>query len=383
MKALSPVIPRIMQKEFTQAVRDKRMLGVMLVAPVLQVVLFGYAVNLDLTAQPTVVADLDHSEASRDAVRVLARAESFRLVGVVETDDAAEQMLARGEVAMSVLIPRGFEERRARGDAEVLVLVDGADSNTALRASQEASQLLNAPAMAAQRERLQLAASSVGLAADVVRTGLEIEARPWFNPEMKTAIFLVPAVLALVLMIITMVLTAMGLTREKEIGTLEQIMVTPVRPIELMIGKTVPFACIGLLDVAVIVSVAAVVFDVPVRGSMLALFGASALFLMTTLGLGLFISTVSGTQQQAMMNAFFLLMPALMLSGYIFPLENMPRLVQWLTVVNPLRYYIALTRGIMIKGAGLADLWQETLTLAALGLLVLVLAAARFKKRIA
>jgi len=200
---------------------------------------------------------------------------------------------------------------------------------------------------------------------------------------MKTAIFLVPAVLALVLMVVTTMLTSMGLTREKEIGTLEQVMVTPVRPIELMVGKMLPFAGLGLIDVGVIVSVAALLFDLPVRGSILALFGVSALFLMTTLGFGLFISTVSSTQQQAMLNTFFLLFPALMLSGYIFPIENMPRWAQLITYVDPLRYYVELTRGIMVKGASLVDLWRSVAALTGLGVLVLLAASARFKKRIA
>ncbi len=381
--AFSPVIPRIMRKELTQTVRDKRMLGIMLVAPVVQVIVFGYAVNLDLSAQPVVIADLDHSQASREAGRAIAQAESFRVTAQVDSDGEAEEMLAKGEVAMAVLLPRGYEEELARGEAELLLLLDGADSNTAVRASQEAAQILNAPVMAQQRARLGLAAGSAGIASDTLASELRIESRPWFNPQMKTAIYLVPAVLALVLMIITMILTAMGLTREKEIGTLEQIMVTPIRPIELMIGKTVPFAVIGLLDVMVIISAAALVFDVPVRGSLIDLMVASALFLMTTLGLGLFVSTVSGTQQQAMMNAFFIVLPAIMLSGYIFPIENMPPAVQALTLINPLRYYITLTRSIMIKGASLIELWQTTLALTGLGLAVLLGAAARFRKRIA
>ena len=192
-----------------------------------------------------------------------------------------------------------------------------------------------------------------------------------------------PGVLALVLLVITMMLTAMGLTREKEMGTLEQIMVTPIRPAELMLGKTLPFAALGLLDLGVALSISVVVFDLPVRGSLFAVYGATLLYLMTTLGLGLFISTISATQQQAMLTAFFFMLPALLLSGHIFPIDNMPEPVRWLTLANPLRHYIEIVRGVLIKGASLADLWRQVASLAGIGLLVLGGASLRFKKRIA
>jgi ABC-2 type transport system permease protein len=376
------VIFHILHKELLQTVRDKRMLMILLVAPVLQVVLFGYAVNLDLAAQPTIIADMDRSEASRAAARSIANDDSFAVVGVVDTSEEAERAIARGEAALALLIPRGFARDVDRGRAELLLVLDGSDSNTALRAGQEATQILNVRALVRQRQVLDSAAGSLGVSSESLVPRLSIEARSWFNPQMRTAVFLVPGVLALVLMIVTMLLTSMGLTREKEIGTLEQIMVTPVRPFELMIGKTLPFALIGLLDVGVIASAAALVFAVPVRGALPALFGASALYLMTTLGLGLFISTVSSTQQQAMLNTFFIMLPALMLSGYIFPIENMPRPVQLLTLVNPLRYYIELNRCIMVKGAALAELWQSATALAALGVFVLGGAILRFRKRV-
>jgi ABC-2 type transport system permease protein len=196
-------------------------------------------------------------------------------------------------------------------------------------------------------------------------------------------VFLVPGVLALVLLVITMMLTAMGLTREKEMGTLEQIMVTPIRPVELMLGKTLPFAALGLLDLGVALSVSAVVFDLPVRGALVDIYAATLLYLMTTLGLGLFVSTVSSTQQQAMLTTFFIMLPALMLSGLIFPIDNMPAPVQWLTQANPLRHYIEIARGVLIKGATLGDLWRQTASLGVLGVLVLAGASLRFKKRIA
>jgi ABC-2 type transport system permease protein len=284
---------------------------------------------------------------------------------------------------MALLIPHGFSRDLRQNRAEVLLVLDGSDSNTALRAGQEASQILNQRVLALQRTRIGEALAAQGVAVESLLGEIRIEARAWYNPQLRTALFFVPGVLALVLMVVTMLLTAMGLTREKEIGTLEQIMVTPIRPIELMVGKTVPFAALGLLEVGFIVSIANLIFDVPMRGNVLALLLVAALFLMTTLGMGLFVSTISATQQQAMLTGFFVLLPLLMLSGYVFPIENMPEAVQWLTLVNPLRYYIELNRGLMIKGASLADLWLSVLALAALGAAVLFAAAARFQKRIA
>jgi ABC-2 type transport system permease protein len=379
---LSPVIPRIVRKEFAQAFRDKRMLFIILFAPAIQVTLFGYAVNLDLAAQPTVIADPDHTQASRDAAQAIANDSSFKIVGTVSSYDAAEHAVVGGDAGLAILLPKGFEEDMSHGDAEIMVVLDGSDANTAVLAGQAASQVLNHRAIAIERQRLSEAVANLGMAPESLRPEVSVEARAWFNPQMRTAIFLVPGVLALVLTIITMLLTSMGITREREIGTLEQIMVTPVKPLELMVGKVVPFALLGLLDVAVITAVAALVFAVPVVGSLVSLFVASGLFLLSTLGLGLFISTVSATQQQAMLNAFFVIVPALMLSGYMFPIENMPVAVQYLTYLDPLRYYVQLNRGIMVKGSTLLDLWQPAVELTVLGAVVLFSAARRFHKRV-
>jgi ABC-2 type transport system permease protein len=376
-------IPHLMKKELIQTRRDKRMVAVLLVAPVLQVIVFGFAVNLDLKNQPIVVSDGDRSRESRALVTALAADDSFHITGTIASDDAAEQAVVSGDAVLALLVPRGFADDAARGAGQVMLVVDGSDSNSALRAEQEASQILAQRGLAVARESLQRAFAAKGEDVDGIVPSVDVRARAWFNPAMKTAIFLVPAVFAMVLMVITMVLTSMGLVREKEMGTLEQIMVSPIDPIALMIGKTLPFALIGLVDVTLVVVAAHFVFDVPVRGSLVSLYVASALFLMTTLGLGLFVSTISSTQQQAMLTAFFILLPALMLSGYVFPVENMPEPVQWLTVVDPLRYYVELTRGILVKGASLADLWHQAVALAGLGLAVLIGAASLFHKRLA
>ena len=379
---MSRIVQRVAKKELIQTFRDRKMLGVLLVAPVIQVVLFGFAVNLDLTAQPLAVADSDRSRESREIVRAIAEGDGFTVAVSARDEGEAERALDSGEASVALLVPRGYGARLAAGGAEIALVVDGSDSNTAVRAGGEAGQILAAQAIGVQRARIAVALAAAGRTADSGIPEIAIEPRVFFNPQLRSAIFLVPGVLALVLAVITMMLTAMGLTREKELGTLEQLMVTPIRPAELILGKTLPFAALGLLDLGVALSISAVVFDLPVRGSLVEVYAATLLYLMTTLGTGLFISTVSATQQQAMLTAFFFLLPALMLSGLVFPIENMPAPVQWLTQANPLRHYIEIARGVLVKGASLCDLWRQTATLAGIGVFVLVGASLRFKKRI-
>jgi ABC-2 type transport system permease protein len=380
---MSRIIQRVAKKELIQTFRDRKMLGVLLIAPVVQVVLFGFAVNLDLTAQPVAVADADRTRASREIVQAIAGGDGFNVVMFARDEDEAERALETGEASLALLVPRGYGERLAEGRAEIALVVDGSDSNTAVRAGQEAGQILTAQAIGSQRAKIAAVLAAAGRTADSGIPEIAIEPRVFFNPQLRSAIFLVPGVLALVLAVITMMLTAMGLTREKEMGTLEQIMVTPIRPVELMLGKTLPFAVLGLLDLGVALSIAVLVFDLPVRGSLVEIYAATLLYLMTTLGTGLFVSTVSATQQQAMLTTFFILLPALMLSGLIFPIDNMPEPVQWLTQLNPLRHYIEIARGVLVKGASLADLWRQTASLAAIGVVVLAGASLRFRKRIA
>jgi ABC-2 type transport system permease protein len=209
-----------------------------------------------------------------------------------------------------------------------------------------------------------------------------VQSRVWFNPELESRDYFVPGVVVNIIALVTVMLTAMSIVREKEIGTMEQLMVTPIRPIELMIGKLLPFAAIGLFEVGLVTSAAMLVFDTPLRGSVVLLFGAAILFLLTTLGAGLFISTISHTQQQAMMSSFFFFLPAMLLSGFAFPIRSMPAAVQFLTYVNPLRYFMDIVRGIFLKGTGLAHLWPQLAALLAIGTAALLLSAARFRKRL-
>lgn len=377
------VIRTVMRKELIQTFRDRRMLFILFIAPALQTTIFGFAVNLDLTSEPAVVADLDRTETSRRIIDIVRESPSFELLAVTDEEGVADEMIWRGQAVVAVHIPHGFAKKLEQGEAELLVVLDGSDANTAVRAGQELGQALNNDAAKRQREVIEAAIRLKGLAPERMIPSMRIEPRVWYNPQLRTAVFLVPGVLAMVLLVITMMLTSMGLTREKELGTLEQVMVSPLKPVELIIGKTVPFAALGMIDVLLVVCLAVLVFHVPVRGSLFALFGASGIFLITTLGLGLFVSTISATQQQAMMNAFFIMLPALMLSGFVFPVENMPPFAKWLAAANPLTYYIAIARGLMVKGAAVQNLLEQILYLTIIGLTVMTAAALRFRKRIA
>lgn len=376
------VLGRIMRKEFIQTFRDKKMFGIIIAAPLLQTILFGYAVNMDLTAQPIVVADEDHSSESRALITAIAAHDGFRLIGETAHPEAATQAVVRGQAGLALIIPRGYAKASERQSGELSVILDGSDSNTALRAGQEITQIINNRVTTALQARIRTRVASLGISADRQFPQIEIVSRAWYNPQMRSAVFTVPGVLGLVLLVITMMLTSLGLTREKEIGTLEQIMVTPIKPWQLILGKCLPFAILGMADIVLIVCVASLIFSIPPLGSLLALALACVLFLLVALGLGLFISTVSATQQQAMLTAFFFIFPMINLSGFVFPIDSMPPFAQWLTAFNPVRYFLDLVRGIIVKGASLEDLAYQALVLAAMAFFVLLGSSLRFRKRL-
>lgn len=363
-------------KEFIQVFRDPRMRIVLFVIPALQTVIFGYAVNMDVKHIPTAILDRDNSAESRDLVAVMSSSEYFKTTARVERYSEAQALLDRGRVRVALVIEHGFAEDLHAGRATpVQVLLDGSDSNTAGVISGYLGRLA-----VAYNTRLQTeyAARHAGMPAHFGR--VELVSRAWFNDNLESPPFYVPAVITNILFVITMLLSSLAIVREKEIGTIEQVIVTPIRKGEFILGKTLPFVLIGYIDVALISLVGALVFDVPVRGSLWLLFLATTLFLMSSLGAGLLISTVSQTQQQAMMSAFFIIFPAMLLSGFAFPIENMPEPVQWLTLLNPLRYYMVIIRGLFLKGIGMEILWPQLAALGALGAALLALAVKRFHK---
>jgi ABC-2 type transport system permease protein len=363
-------------KEFIQVLRDPRMRLVIFLIPVFQTVIFGYAVNTDVRHVKTAVYDLDNSTESRDLVSRFSRSGYFDVEEYVSSDQRAREVIDGSIVKVLLRMDRGFgDELRAGNPAPVQLILDGTDSNSAGIILNYAGRIA---ASYNDNIRMEQAARLNGIPARL--GGVDLESRAWFNENLESPPYYVPAVIANIVFIITMLLSSMAVVREKEIGTMEQIIVTPIRKSEFILGKTIPFVLIGFIDVAVITLVAILWFDVPFRGSILLLFGATALFLMSSLGFGLLISTISNTQQQAMMSAFFFIFPAILLSGFAFPIENMPLPVQWLTFLNPLRYFLVIIRGIFLKGIGMAILWPQLTALFLLGSIILMFAVNRFRK---
>ena len=381
MRRLLVQLRAVVVKEVRQTARDRRMLFMLLVAPIFQLVMLGYAVNLDVDHVPTVVVDQDRTATSREHLRRLLAdgtlEETARADGVAE----ANRLLDAGEASVALVIPRGFTRDLARGEpAPVQVLLDGSDPNRSNIAGAAASQYFQGAALDVVRGRLERLSAAMGRR---VAFGT-IDARPrvFYNPRLDSAIFMVPGVAVLVLILATTVVTAMGIAREREVGTLEQVLVTPISPGVLMAGKALPFVAVGLIDVTTALTVSAWVFDLPIRGSLAFLGVATLFYLMTTLGVGLFISTVSETQQQAFMGGVFFILPAILLSGIFTPISSMPGWMQALTWLNPVRYYIEILRAVLLKAAGPADLALQTGALFAYGIVIIGLASLRFRKRL-
>jgi len=369
-------IRRMLVKELLQVVRDPRMRIVIFITPCIQTIIIGYAVTLDVSHVRTAVYDLDNSVDSRQLVSEFTGSGYFDAVEHVADDGRARELLDRGAVTLVLRINHGFaEDLRAGRTAPVQLLVDGTDSNTAGIVLGYANRILGA---ASERILVERFNRQTGMSRPA--SLVELRSRAWFNANLESRWFFVPGVLVVVVSLATLVLTAMAVVREKEIGTMEQVLVTPITPAEFILGKTVPFALIGYVDVILVTLVGVYWFGVPIRGSIALLFGGSTLYLMTMLGVGLLISTISQTQQQAMMSVFFFFFPAMLLSGFAFPIANMPQVIQWLTLFNPLRYFLVVVRGIFLKGVGADVLWPELAVLAAMAVATLSLAALRFRK---
>ncbi len=363
-------IYRMLVKEFIQVLRDPRMKAMIFVMPVIQLVMFGYAVTTDVDQIKTAVYDLDKSSASRALVERFTASGYFVVVATPDDPRALQKLLDRGEVVIAIRINAGFADDLASGrQAAIQSMVDGTDSNTGTVAMDYA-QRITAEFSREYRE-------APGF------QPVELRSRAWYNPELKSRVFNVPGVIAVIVMLISLLLTAMAVVREREIGTMEQLMVTPIRPIELILGKTLPFVLISYVNVLLVTLIGVVWFEIPIRGSLwLLLFGAG-LYLMSAIGMGLFISTISRTQQQALMASFFFYLPAVLLSGFMFPISNMPEPAQWVTYLNPLRYFLVIIRAIFLKGSGFDALWTQFAALAILGAALLTLSSLRFQKRMA
>lgn len=378
-------IREIVRKEFRQALREPRMRAVLFVPPILQLIVFGYAVNLDVESAKIAWMDQDRTPQSRELLARFQGSGRFEVRAVPQSESEAGKLLDRGDVQLVVRVLPGFARDLERGrTAEVQLLVDGTNSNTASLVSSYASRIVAAYSAEelAARQKARLMERAAAGPVNLSLPSVDARARVWFNPDLRSRNYFVPGVMVNIIMLVTLMLTALAIVREKEIGTMEQLMVTPVRPIELMIGKTLPFAVIGMFDVLLVTGVALLVFRMPFRGSPFLLLAAALPYLLTTLGAGLFLSTTSRTQQQAMMASTFFTMPTFMLSGFAFPIHNMPEVVQWLTYLNPLRYFMEIVRGIFLKGVGFSVLWPQILALTVYGIVIVLLSAARFHKRL-
>ncbi|PWT97853.1 MAG: ABC transporter permease [Terriglobia bacterium] len=358
----------ILWKEFIQMLREPRMRFLLFMPPLLQLVIFGYAVTLDVDHARIAWMDMDQTPESRELLARFEGSGRFDVVAAPRSEEDVQQILDRSQAHAVVRVLPGFARDLARGrSTEVQVLLDGTNSNTASLVSSYAAGVIT------EFSNDHFAAPPVNI---TPRT------RVWFNPDLRSRNYFVPGVAANILLMITLMLTAQAIIREKEVGTMEQLMVTPMRPIELMLGKTLPFALIGLIDMVLITGAALLIFRIPFRGNFLLLLFCAVLFLMTALGAGLFLSTISHTQQQANMMSFFFTTPAFMLSGFTFPIRNMPIVVQYLTYLNPLRYFMEIVRGVFLKGVGIPALWPKMLALFVYGVVVLGMSAARFRKKL-
>ena len=365
----------LIRKELIELRRDPRLFAIVIVAPLVQLTLLGYAATTDVHDVPLVVADEDRSVESRALISRFDASQNFVVADSVESSSQIDTYLDSGRAWMALTIPARYGERLRTGvPVQVQVVADGSDANSTNVALGYAGSLI------AGYSRELAAGMGRGPAAPLVTA----QVRVWFNPQLESRFFIIPGVLALLLLVVTTNLSSMAIVREKELGTLEQLNVTPIARWELIVGKLLPYGAIAMVDVLLVTAVAVFWFEVPLRGSLWLLLAMSLLYVICTLGLGLFISTISETQQQAMMTAtFFFLTPMIYLSGFIFPIENMPRVIQYATYVIPLRYFLVIVRGVFLKGIGLEVLWPQALALAAWGLVVLTLAVARSRKRTA
>ena len=370
-------LKQMLIKEFIQVFRDKRARFILFVPPIVQMLIFGYAATFEIHHVPTVILDLDHSQESRELVSRFSSSPYFEVQRHLTNHRQSGDLIDRGEATVALEIDAGFAQSLRKGQTTPLqVIVDATNSNTALIAAGYVNQIAMGFAHDYQQDRIYRISPQL---ADRI-PNVQLEQRPWYNPDLKSRWFFVPGIVGSLTLVLVTTLTAFAVVREREIGTLEQIMVTPIRPAEFILGKTLPFFLIGVFDVSLIATVGTLWFQVPFRGRILVLFAGAILFLVCMLGVGLLISTVSSTQQQAMVTSFFFIMPAVVFSGFGFPISTMPQWLQYSTYLSPLRYFLIVLRGTYLKGVGFEILWPQMLAMAVLGTGLLTAAVLRFHK---
>lgn len=360
-------------KELLQLKRDRRVLPMVIVAPVLQLFIYGYAISTTVSNINTAIYDMDHSPASRSIVRSIGSSGYFNINHYVSSPESLDSVIDSGKATVAVVFPVDFGKKISRRvTAPIQVVVDGSDPNTATTAMGYLQAIFRADAQNILIQRF----------ARIPPAGVNAKIRVWYNPTLESRNYMVPGIIALIMLQITMNLTAISIVKERERGTIEQLLVTPIKRWELVTGKVIPYAVIGYIDVFLVLLVGTQVFSVPVLGSIPLLLLLTGVFLLTALGIGLFISSVSRNQQQATMAISFIMLPNFLLSGFFYPTANMPPFIQAMTYLIPLRYYLVIVRSIFLKGAGISTLWPQVLPMAGLGMLILLGAVLSFKKKL-
>jgi ABC-2 type transport system permease protein len=367
----------IIRKEFIQIFRDPRTLGLILVMPIVQLFLLGYAATTDVKNVPLAVWDQSRSPESRALLDAFRAADYFRIDYEVRSEEDIQILIERGDVRAALVIPPDYDSRLLEGDAQVSMILDGSDAtvgSTALSTANLIGQSYSIKVLTEQASRQGRAAT--------VKPPLEVRTRVWYNPDLVSAYFMIPGMIGMILYMITALLTASAIVRERERGTIEQLIVTPIRSWELVVGKIVPYVILGFFDTLEVLLIGHYWFKVPIRGDLSLIFATSGLLLLSSLGIGLFASTIANTQQEAFLTVMFTMLPGIFLSGFFFPLDAMPKFLQFVSYAIPLRYFLVIIRTLLLKGVGLAAIQNEVIALAIFGVVIMGAAAARFRKRL-
>ena len=368
----------IIRKEFIQIVRDKRTLVIILVIPIMQLFLLGYSATNDVRNVPLAVYDQCRCAESRSLMDAYRAADYFRLAYMVSSEDEIRALIEQGDIRAGLIIPPDYNSALAQGNGEVAFILDGSDAAAGTTALSAATLIGQAHATQLMLQKLEHS----GLDASNFQPPLQVRTRVWYNPDLVSSYFMIPGVIGMILYAITSILTATSVVRERERGTIEQLIVTPIRPWELVVWKVLPYIILAFIDTLEVLAIGHWWFGVPVRGNFALILACSGLLVLSGLGIGLFASTIANTQQEAMLTVWMTLLPSIFLSGFFFPIDAMPKVLQWVSYIIPLRYYLVIIRALLIKGVGATPIWWEILALALFGVAIMGAASLRFRKRL-
>ncbi len=368
----------ILRKEFIQISRDKRTLVIILIIPIIQLFLLGYSATNDIRNVPLAVFDQCRCAESRSLLDAYRAADYFRLAYTVGSENDIRLLVEQGKIRAGIIIPPDYNTALDQGNAVVAFILDGSDATTGSTALAAATLIGQSQATRLMLQRLE----ARGLNPGTFQPPLKVQTRVWYNPDLVSSYFMIPGVIGMILYAITSILTATAVVRERERGTIEQLIVTPIRPWELVIGKILPYAILAVVDTLEVLAIGHWWFGMPVRGDISLILVCSGLLVLSGLGIGLFASTIANTQQEAMLTVWMTLLPGIFLSGFFFPLEAMPQFLQWISYIIPLRYYLIIIRALLIKGVGAGPIWSEIVALAVFGIAIMGAASVRFRKRL-